>query len=133
MYEAVRTTLALLLLLAAAAPAAAQEPIPEGPSNAPAFEGEPATPRPIPAPPPPEHPFMAPNGSSNLHEDAWQTDTTRRSGPLGREPQRISTFFARECASVTFNSKGRLLTVCVGLDRPELVAMDPQPLTSTTT
>jgi hypothetical protein len=128
MYEIVRLIGALLLLLVAAAPASAQTPIPEGPNNAPAFIGGPATPNPIPAPPPPQHPFMAPNGSSNLHEDAWQTDTTRRSGPLGRDPQRLSTFFSRDCASVTFNSKGRLVTVCVGLDRPQLVVMDPKTL-----
>jgi hypothetical protein len=114
------------VFLIAAAPAAGQTPIPEGPSSSPAFVGAAAEPHAIPAPPPPQHPFMAPNGSSNLHEDAWQTDTTRRSGPLGRDPQRTSTFFARDCASVTFDSKGRIVTVCVGLDRPQLVVMDPK-------
>jgi hypothetical protein len=76
---------------------------------------------------------MAPNGSSNLHEDAWQTDTTRRAGPLGRDPQRLSSFHARDCASVTFDSRGRIVTVCVGLDRPQLVLMDPRTLATLAT
>ena len=122
-----------LFLALFAVPAGAQTPIPEGPSDVEAYFGAPATPKPIHAPPPPQHPFMAPNGSSNLHEDAWQTDTTRRSGPLGRDPQRLSTFFARDCASVTFNSKGHIVTVCVGLDRPQMVVMDPKTLATIAT
>ena len=60
---------------AASAPAAAT-PIPEGPaaSTLPVFAGSPATARPVASPAPPRHPFMAPNGRSNLHEDAYQTD-----------------------------------------------------------
>ena len=121
------------LLLVGVGSAWAQTPIPEGASSSPAYVGAPATPHAIPAPPPPRHPFMAPNGSSNLHEDAWQTDTTRRSGPLGRDPQRLSTFFARDCASVTFDSRGRIVTVCVGLDRPQLVVMDATTLATIAT
>jgi hypothetical protein len=131
----VRLVIATVLAgLAVGAPAArAQTPIPEGSTTAPPLVGAPATPRAIPAPPPPQHPFMAPNGSSNLHEDAWQTDTTRRAGPLGRDPQRLSSFFARDCASVTFDSRGRIVTVCVGLDRPQLVLMDPRTLATIAT
>ena len=31
---------------------------------------------------------MAPNGSSNLHEDAYQSDASQRTGPLGRDMSR---------------------------------------------
>ena len=110
-------------------PGVAPVPIPGDPlSSAPAFEGTTATPRPVRgAPDPPRHPFMAPNGRSNLHNDAYQTDTYRVSGPLGDGPE-TSTLFARECASLTFDSQGRIVTVCVGLDMPVLALMDPHSL-----
>ena len=105
-------------------------PIPEDPmgGSAPSFIGAPATPHPIRAALPPRHPFMAPNGRSNLHNDAYQTDTYRRRGPLGRQMTRTSTFLAHECASVTFDSEGRIVTICVGLEAPFLAVMDPRSL-----
>ena len=33
---------------------------------------------------PPQHPFMAANPGSNIHDDAYMTDTYRGSGPLAR-------------------------------------------------
>ena len=120
--------LALAVALAAPAAASAQRPIPQGSTSAPAFTGGPWTSQPVFAPLPPRHPFMAPNGSSNLHEDAYQSDASQRTGPLGRDMQVTSTFYAHECASVTFDAKGRLVTVCVGLDRPVLKLLDPRPL-----
>src|SRR4051794_14636538 len=71
---------------------------------------------------------MAPNGSSNLHEDAFQTDASQRTGPLGIDMQRTSTFYSRECGSVPFDSRGRIVTVCVGLDKPILKLLDPRTL-----
>jgi hypothetical protein len=115
--------------LAGPATATAANPIPEGPSSSlPQFTGSPWSPRPVFAPLPPRHPFMAPNGSSNLHEDAYQSDASQRTGPLGRDMRRLSTFYSRECGSVTFDSRGRIVTVCVGLDRPILKLLDPKTL-----
>src|SRR5204863_1775907 len=34
----------------------------------------------------------------------------------------------RECASITFDSQGRIVTICVGLDRPVLALLDPHTL-----
>jgi hypothetical protein len=102
--------------------------IPDPLTSAPDFEGEVATSRPVSAPPVPRHPFMAPNGRSNLHNDAFQTDTYRWTGPLGDETSSTSALFARECASITFDSEGRLVTICVGLDRPVLAMLDPDSL-----
>jgi hypothetical protein len=100
---------------------------PQGSSVAP-FEGTPAVPNPISGvPAPPQNPFMAPNGRSNIHNDAYMTDTYAVSGPLGDGPE-ISSLFARECASVTFDSQGRIVTICVGLDRPVLALLDPHTL-----
>jgi hypothetical protein len=106
-------------------------PIPGDPSpSSPPFEGSSAQPRPIGGvSEPPQHPFMAPNERSNIHNDAYMTDAYRVSGPLGDGPE-LSTFFARECASVTFDSAGRIVTICVGLDRPVLALLDPDTLTT---
>jgi hypothetical protein len=124
----------LTALVLAAAPAAAQTPgAPKLPilasdSDAPEFIGEPAEPRPVKARPIPRHPFMAPNGRSNLHNDAFQSDSYRVAGPLGNDPAIDSTLFFRECASIAFDSDGRIVTICVGLDRPVLALLDPVSL-----
>src|SRR5215210_9575843 len=94
-----------LIAASSAAAAIPAQPIPEGPeaSSPPAFIGAPATPRRVRAPAVPSHPFMAANGRSNIHDDAYQTDTYVGPGPLGLDMQRASTFHASECASVTFD------------------------------
>ena len=56
-------------------------------------------------PPTPEHPFMAPNGKSNIHVDAYQTDTNTDPRAAGRDDT-DSIFFLHECASITFDSQG---------------------------
>jgi hypothetical protein len=112
---------------------AAADPIPEKPSpnQIPEFVGRAATPQPlslVDAPTPPRHPHMAPNDRSNLHDDAYQTDTANWQGPLGRDTQRLSFSNAGVCGSITFDSKDRLVTVCVGAVRPVLKLLDPGSL-----
>ena len=117
---------ALLLALAAGAAAV---PIPAGPQgDVEQFTGAAAKPNPVRAKLPPRHPYMAPNGRSNLHNDAYQSDVYRHSGPLGRAMSATSTFFAHECASVTFDSRNRIVTICVGLEAPFLAVLDPETL-----
>lgn len=94
----------------------------------PGYEGAPATPQRIASGTVPQHPFMAPNGRSNIHNDGLQTDTYTTPGPAGRNMSVNSTLRASECASVTFDAQGRIITICVGLDRPRLVLMDPDSL-----
>src|SRR3954465_10200997 len=114
-----RTPLVLLTLVLAAPAAALADPIPESDTSAQAFFGAPAVQNPIfGIPEAPRHPFMAPNERSNLHSDAWQTDTDRLPGPLGRDMQRVSASHNAVCGSVTFDSKGRIVTVCVGAQGP---------------
>ena len=123
-------TAATLLLAVLAAPAAAQESsIPEGATEAPRFIGKPAVPQRVDVPPlAPQHPFMARNPWNNIHNDAYMSDAYDGPGPLGVGMTRSSVFKARECASVTFDSRGRIVTICVGLDRPVLTLMDPRTL-----
>src|SRR3954452_17936897 len=117
--------LACPALATAAVPAV---PIPEGTTNAPSFVGSPASPDPVSAPEPPRHPFMAANGKSEIHVDAYQSDANSWSGPLGSNMSTSSTFQGAECASHTFDSAGRLVTICVGLQGPTLEMFDPQTL-----
>ena len=123
--------------LAVPAPAAAQIPglpplpilqDPQPPADTPAFSGSPATPKPVSAPAVPRHPFMAPNGLSNIHADAYQTDTYGWRGPLGNDVQVSSALFFRECASPSLDGEGRIVVLCVGLDRPIVTLMDPATL-----
>ncbi|MEY2426819.1 MAG: hypothetical protein QOI61_2391, partial [Actinomycetota bacterium] len=126
--------LLVVLALLALAPAAAASPIPESDTSAQEFFGAVATQNPIfGIPEAPRHPFMAANERSNLHSDAWQTDTNRLPGPLGRDMQRVSAAHNAVCGSVTFDSKGRIVTVCVGVQGPAgptggLFILDPQTL-----
>ena len=122
--------LALALILGATA-LARHTPIPQEPTaDAPRYVGHPARPDPVRRfTDAPRHPFMAPDGRSNIHVDAYQTDTNKRAGPLGRRPmRRVSTFQAADCATVTFDSKGRIVTVCVGAEGPRLMLLDPDSL-----
>lgn len=129
-------TLVASAVIVALAPedAAAQripaQPIPEEPtSDARPFIGAPAQPRPVAGgTESPRHPFMAENGRSNIHADAYMTDTNAFAGALGVDMERVSTFQAADCASVTFDERGRVVSICVGLEGPRLLLLDPRTL-----
>jgi outer membrane protein assembly factor BamB len=125
----------LLLVLALAVPVAAQAatppvPVPSDPRDGLVrpFTGAPATARPLGTLVSPRHPFMAANGRSNIHDDAYQTDAYAGPGPLGRGLTVRSTLFAAECASVTFDRRGRIVTVCVSPTGATLRLLDPTSL-----
>ena len=71
---------------------------------------------------------MAANERSNIHNDAYQTDAYNVAGPLGRDLEVTSTLFAAECASVTFDKRGRIVTVCVSPVGATLRLIDPDSL-----
>jgi hypothetical protein len=114
-------------------PATPAVPIPSEPAS-PTFSGAAATPHPIRGiPATPHNRFMAPNGTSEIHDDAWQTDAYTSAGPLGRTPAVTSSLINRDCGSITFDARGRLLSVCVGLTGPELYMLDPTTLATLAT
>ncbi|MFT3928266.1 MAG: hypothetical protein QM778_37405 [Myxococcales bacterium] len=79
----------------------------------------------------PPHPFMAKHGASCMHADSFTTNTYPWSGPLGHRPEvssRAMGFLGGECPTVNFDSKGRIVTVCVRDRRPSLVLLDPETL-----
>jgi hypothetical protein len=124
------TVFVALALLAAAGPAAHASPIPATPTGAAALIGHPATPKAVPSLAVPQHPFMAPNERSNLHNDGYQTDAYARSGPLGNGVRTTSGQYGGVCGSVTFDSRGRIQTVCVGTSPVTLHLLDPVTLES---
>ncbi len=101
------------------------DPLPPG---TPDYVGSPATPQPVTAPAPPQHSFLAPDPGNNIHNDAYMTDTYPGPGPLGIGPAVTSTLQFAECASLTFDRRGRLETVCVGVTHPTLKLFDPTSL-----
>jgi hypothetical protein len=126
------TIVAAVALVATAGPAAAI-PIPGGTaltgSPPPEFiDGGPYEPRPVKAPRVPRHPFMAKNGRSVIHNDAYQTDTYTGAGPLGREIVSTSTYQFADCASPTFPRSGVIVVTCVGLQGPRLMMFNPVTL-----
>src|SRR5262245_36287277 len=109
---AIGLTAAIAVALAIAAPTA-PTPIPDsGTSPGPAFVGTAGRGRHAHARRVPRHPFMAANGRSNIHDDAYMTDTYRVRGPIGQNMQRVSAYFppGADCASVTFDKKGRVIS-----------------------
>src|SRR5690349_13304318 len=120
-----------LVALAGTASGSPVAPIPPGPADAtvPAFIGRAATDRPIDAFRVPDHPFMARTGFSSMHDDAYATDAYTGGGPLGRNLTVTSaTYGVVECATVTFDSRGRLVGLCGGLDGFQLMLIDPETL-----
>jgi hypothetical protein len=122
-------TLALTASAAAQSPGTPPVPISSAPTTAPAFVGKVAKPNPIARGfAIPRDPFLAPNNRSNLHVDAYQSDAYNLAGPRGRNLGITSTLFTKLCGSLTFDSQGRILTICIGFAGPVLVMMDPTTL-----
>src|SRR5215210_3497748 len=128
--------------MAAAGPVRADDPLPDIPVNpggpipslpsdalVPQFEGAPAARRPMQHPAVPQHPFLAPNGTSSMHNDAYSTDAYDVSGPLGRDLQVTSrSYGVRECATMTFDSRGRIEALCGGLEGFTMMLIHPETL-----
>src|SRR4051812_30110927 len=123
---------ALALTLAAAPAALAADRIPtSGPApSTPAFMGHVAKRHPIKGLRAAwASPFMAPNPFSGVHNDPWQSDAyTQYGGVLGRNPKTLSSAIGRDCISITFDSKGRIVTTCSNLMGPVLYLLDPHTL-----
>lgn len=120
-------------MLALAVPAAGGDtvPIPALPTDqlSEPFTGTPATADPLPHEPIPQHPFLAPNGRSSMHDDAYATDAYEVSGPLGRDLQvRSASYGISECATVAFDSRGRIVGLCGGLEGFTMRLIDPTTL-----
>jgi hypothetical protein len=85
---------------------------------------------PIPAPIPPQNPFMATDPNNNIHDDTWMTDAYRRGGPTGSTPvTAMGSLPPSVCGTITFDSEGRLVAACPSPTAPpELRLIDPKTL-----
>ncbi|WP_183095408.1 hypothetical protein [Nocardioides stalactiti] len=112
-------------------PAVPLLPIPSLPTDllVPQFEGAAVTPRPLASPTVPQHPYLAPNGTSSMHNDAYSTDAYAVSGPLGRNLKVTSrSYGVRECATIAFDSEHRIVGLCGGLEGFTMMVIDPVTL-----
>ncbi len=112
-------------------PAIAGLPIPSLPTDllVPRFVGAPATAQPIAHPPMPQSPWLSPDGTNTMHNDAYASDAYQVSGPLGRNLQVTSASYGvRECATIAFDSHGRIVGLCGGLEGFTMMVIDPVTL-----
>jgi hypothetical protein len=121
--------LAGLLVLIPSAAVAVPIPSLPGPLLVPSYVGAPATPQPIPSFDVPQNPYLAPNGRSNMHNDAYATNAYTWSGPLGRDPVVTTALYGvEECATQAFDTGGRIVALCGELSGPVLRLIDPATL-----
>jgi outer membrane protein assembly factor BamB len=73
---------------------------------------------------------MAPNQRSNVHSDAFQTDTNAWSGPLGRDTETLthSETPGGVCGSITFNSQNQIVATCLQARAVRLKLFDAKTL-----
>ena len=114
-------------------------PIPnEGDTSLPTFIGATAHRQPLASPGVPQNPSLAPNPYNNVHADTWMSDACETDGPLGVNPEVLSTTLitARRspksttflCGSISFDGQGRLMMSCAGSTEAGIVLADPVSL-----
>ena len=91
--------------------------------------------QPIDSPPVPRHPFMAPNGRSNTHNDAYMSDSYDLAwpAPLGGELEVRLGLLDGLCITLAFDNQGRIVTVRaqqddLGAIRHDLLLLDPRTM-----
>jgi outer membrane protein assembly factor BamB len=83
----------------------------------------------LPAVRPPQNPALAPNPFNNIHNDAWATDAYNLPTPADpRDAETDSLFTGGDCATMAWDSQGRLITLCPTLTRTLAYVIDPATL-----
>ena len=126
----IASVLAVGIAVGSLAPAVAQAvPIPDGPgkSVSKSFYGHVSQAKPVALSAIPQNPYMAANGTSNIHNDSYMSDTYTWAGPIGKNTKVSSAVTRGECASITFNSKGQIVGICI-LKHAFLTLMQPKSL-----
>jgi len=77
----------------------------------------------------PQHPELAPNGRSSMHNDAWASDAYAGPGPTGDSPEVDTAWYGvEECATLAFDERERLVALCGDLSGPTLHVIDPDTM-----
>lgn len=77
----------------------------------------------------PVHPFMVANEHSNIHNDAYMTDSYSIAGPTDGNPTMTTKPMNRLCVTIAFDSRGAIKTLCTGADGGRAVyLLDPVTL-----
>ena len=105
-------------------------PIPPGPGQGSeaTFVGRPAEADPRTSFRVPPHPFMAANGRSNMHNDAYMTDAYAWAGPLSGQDVSSAFLGIEECATMAFDSRDRIVALCGGAEGSRMMLFDPDTL-----
>jgi len=77
------------------------------------------------------HPFLHAQGQNSMHNDSYQSDSYRWSGPLGNQPEVSSMAFhplVGNCVAAVEDLQGRLISTCVTPFGVTLVARDKHNL-----
>ena len=112
-------------------------PIVGAPHEAPAFIGAPAAPKPLQMTIEP-HPYMAPQGVNAMHADSHSSDVHPGTAPLGINPTVVTRRGTKvpggQCATLTFDSEGRLVALCAAISgfRIYLLALIKLPIRPST-
>jgi len=81
--------------------------------------------------PVPQHPHLAPNGRSNMHNDAYMTDTYEIDGPAGEKPiVRLKSYAddINTCVTLAFDRQDRILTTSAVMLEFRILLLDPESL-----
>lgn len=106
-------------------------PIEGAPHNAAAFIGAPAEPKPL-SMKIAAHPYMAAQGMNSMHADAKSSDVHPGVAPLGINPRVLSRRGTKmpggQCATLTFDSDGKLVALCAAMTGFRIYLMEPRTL-----
>jgi hypothetical protein len=81
----------------------------------------------------PQHPELAPNGRSNMHNDAYMTDTYEIDGPGNHQPEVLLRSYAEgtnTCTTLVFDSQDRVITTSASMLSFTIHLLDPASLES---
>ncbi len=76
----------------------------------------------------PQHPFLAPNGRSNMHNDSYMTDTYEIDGPMNVNPlvdQLTYSDSVNTCVTIAFDSADRIVTTSAAMLQYSMLLIDP--------
>lgn len=77
-----------------------------------------------------QNPGLAANPFNSIHNDSWATDSYRIAAPAEPRTAAVDSLFTGgDCATITFDSRGRIVTLCSTLTAVLAYVIDPESLT----